>query len=307
MPNDDKNTMAPSTEKGLLIAHFGQHLIVEDKQGEFFHCHAKRTIGPLVTGDWVEWHKTTHNTGVITALLERQSVITKFDKKLKHKPIIANVDQLVIVVALNPKISLTTIDRYFVIAEYFKLRPVLVINKWDLHEEAAFAENLAEIQKYQTIIPDTYHISAETKAGFEALQVVLQGRCSLLAGQSGVGKSSLIRALIPNLNIRTSELSRNRNLGKHTTSASQLYHLPEGGDVIDSPGIRQFYLHHLDREAIIAGFPEFEPFWGKCQFRNCNHIQEPGCAIQQAVEKGLIQRFRLENLHALLSEQQTPF
>lgn len=293
-------------KKGRIIAHFGQHLIVEDGDGHFYHCQSKRSIGPLVTGDWVEWQALTHNTGVIHFLCERKSLISKFDRKLKNKPVIANVDQILVVVALKPKISHTTIDRYYVIAQHFGLAAILVVNKWDLKEDESFDDNLRMIQRYQAIFPNMLHISTKNREGMETLKSVLHDKCTLLAGQSGVGKSSIIREIIPDLKIRTGELSKHRNLGKHTTSASQLYHLPDGGNVIDSPGIRQFYLHHLEAEAIKSGFPEFAPFLGQCQFRNCQHQKEPGCAVKQAVTKGLIAEFRLENFHALLEEQQTP-
>ncbi len=291
-------------QEGLLIAHFGQYLIVEDQNGVFHNCAARKKLGSLVTGDRVMWQPLTNNTGVITTLKPRQSVITRFNKKLKQKPIIANVDQLVIVVALKPSISQTTIDRYLIIAEYFKLKSVLVVNKWDLKDESAFAPNLDYIKQYQSVVDEMVFVSSKQEQGLDSLLSVMQDKTNLLAGQSGVGKSSLISSFIPDLKLRTNELSKNGNLGKHTTSASQLYHLPNGGDVIDSPGIRQFYLTHLDENAIQNGFPELNAFKSQCQFRDCHHSHEPNCAIRQAIAQGLVQQFRLDNYHALLAEHE---
>ena len=298
----EKTKPAEKDQEGLLIAHFGQHLIVEDPNGKFHHCAARKKLGNLVTGDRVVWQAISHNTGVITALKPRQSVITRFNKKLRQKPIIANVEQLIIVVALKPSISPTTIDRYLIIAEYFNLKTVLVVNKWDLEEDPTFINNLDCIKRYDSVVDSVVHVSTKSEYGLPDLLLMMQDKTNLFAGQSGVGKSSLISYFIPDLKLRTNELSKNGNLGKHTTSASRLYHLPRGGDVIDSPGIRQFHLTHLDKMAIQDGFLEFGPFKGQCQFRNCQHSQEPGCAIHQAIEQGLVQHFRLNNYHTLLAE-----
>ena len=287
-------------QRGLLIAHFGVHLIVEDEQGNLHQCQHRQTIGPLVTGDRVIWRTFQDQTGVIVALEERKSLLIKPFGKHDVRPMASNVDLVVVVVAPLPPPSATTLDRYLVMAELLHLPCLIVINKIDLLEDEGHQAFLDHMQVYQNLGYPWVEASTHTEHGLDELKARLQSHTSILLGQSGVGKSSLISALVPDADILIGQLSTSSNLGKHTTTAARLYHLPKGGDLIDSPGIRRFGLWHLSKEVLIQGFKEFHPFIGACKFRNCKHIDEPECALKKAAEQGKIHARRLQNYHELL-------
>ncbi|MGE3320039.1 MAG: small ribosomal subunit biogenesis GTPase RsgA [Candidatus Berkiella sp.] len=288
-------------QPGLLVAHYGTTLIVENQDGQLFQCKLRQNLGTLVTGDEVVWQPIDESTGIVVACLDRRSVITK-PYKYGTKPVVANVDLMIVVLALLPKPQATSIDRYLIMAHSLALPVVIVVNKWDLvdgTEQSALEERLAA---YQALGYATIKVSTKTKLGIAELAASLKHHASILVGQSGVGKSSLLRTLIPDAKVHIQTLSHNDRLGRQTTTASSLYHLPGGGHIIDSPGIHQFKVEHFSAANILAGYPEFSPFLGQCQFRNCEHRNEPGCALIDAVQKKLIPGFRLDNYHTLLAQ-----
>jgi ribosome biogenesis GTPase / thiamine phosphate phosphatase len=294
-----------ATETGLVLSRFGQHADVEDRGGVVVRCNMRRSVASLVTGDRVVWRRSLQPTGgidgVIDAVEERSSVLLRPDFYDGLKPVAANIDLMIIVSAILPTLSLNIIDRYLVAAEITGIKPLLVINKVDLLSASELATVEQQLALYQTLGYDFLLVSAKTSAGMQQLLDYLHSGTSIFVGQSGVGKSSLMNSLMPGLAAHTQEVSTNSGLGQHTTTVSRLYHLPDGGDLIDSPGIREFALWHLSAEEVTRGFTEFTPWLGRCKFRDCKHIADPGCAIQHAVQTGEISQARYDSYVKILA------
>nr|WP_241199781.1 small ribosomal subunit biogenesis GTPase RsgA [Erwinia billingiae] len=297
---------------GVVISRFGMHADVEDADGSVHRCNIRRTIRSLVTGDRVLWRPGVEGSatvkGIVEAVHERTSVLTRPDFYDGVKPIAANLNQIVIVSAILPELSLNIIDRYLIASETLDVEPLLVLNKTDLLDDAGrkFVDKQMEI--YRRIGYRVLMVSSHQKNGLEELQAALIGRISIFAGQSGVGKSSLLNTLLGlelgANEILTNDVSDVSGLGQHTTTASRLYHFPQGGDVIDSPGVREFGLWHLEPEQITRGFVEFREFLGHCKFRDCKHDNDPGCALREAVENGKIDAARFESYHRILDSME---
>ncbi|AUX73912.1 small ribosomal subunit biogenesis GTPase RsgA [Erwinia pyrifoliae] len=306
-PEPDDNLFGEARD-GVAISRFGMHADVEDADGSVHRCNIRRTIRSLVTGDRVRWRPGVAGgatvKGIVEAVHERTSVLTRPDFYDGVKPIAANIDQIVIVSAILPELSLNIIDRYLVASETLGVEPLLVLNKTDLLDDEGreFVDEQMEI--YRHIGYRVLMVSSHKKEGLRELEGALTGRVSIFAGQSGVGKSSLLNALLGlelgSEEILTNDVSDVSGLGQHTTTAARLYHFPHGGDVIDSPGVREFGLWHLEPEQITRGFVEFRDYLGGCKFRDCKHDTDPGCAIRAAVDKGEIDASRFVNYHHIL-------
>lgn len=293
--------------EGRVISRLGMHADIEDAEGHLVRCNLRRTLTSLVTGDKVIWRAPISGVGkgIVEAVHERTSVLTRPDCYDGIKPIAANIDQIIIVSAIIPELSLNIIDRYLVASENLDIRPLLVLNKIDLLDDDS--NNLVDKQMdiYRNIGYDVMMVSKVLQQGLSPLRVALTDRISIFAGQSGVGKSSLLNHLLGlDINqqqpILTNDVSNNSGLGQHTTTASRLYHFPDGGDVIDSPGIREFGLWHLTPPQVTQGFIEFRDYLGGCKFRDCKHGNDPGCAIRTAVTEGKIATERYDNYHRIL-------
>ncbi|WP_261816135.1 small ribosomal subunit biogenesis GTPase RsgA [Vibrio gallicus] len=297
--------MLGETQKGLVITRFGQHADIEDlTSGEIQRCNLRRGIESLVSGDKVIWRKGLETmagiSGVVEAVEPRTSMLTRPDYYDGLKPVAANVEQMVIVSSVLPELSLPIIDRYLIASETLNIAPLLVLNKIDLTDEASLEQHKERLKIYTDIGYKVLLVSKQTGAGIEALQQELQGKINVFVGQSGVGKSSLVNALMPELDVEEGEISENSGLGQHTTTAARLYHFPLGGDLIDSPGVREFGLWHLEADEVTTAFVEFREYLGLCRFRDCKHINDPGCAIVEAVNNNKIHRSRFDNYHKII-------
>jgi len=301
--HDYDDSQLGESQEGLVISRFGKHTDVEAVDGKQYRCHIRRTVPSLVTGDRVVWRPTLDETsGIVEALHERHSVLTRPDYYDGLKPVAANIDQIIIVSAILPELSLNIIDRYLVACETVDIHPIIVLNKVDLldQEERQEIEEIMSI--YREIGYSLFYVSSYTDEGLNELEQQLKDKMSVFVGQSGVGKSSLLNRLLSadNVQIDVGEVSGTSGLGQHTTTAARLYHFPHGGDLIDSPGVREFGLWHLTPEQVTNGFIEFREYLGHCQFRDCKHLNDPGCAIRQAVEDGNISEIRFDHYHRIL-------
>jgi ribosome biogenesis GTPase len=290
---------------GLVIAHHGLTLEVEGADGSIRSCNKRQHLGPIVPGDRIKWQlDLVAGTGVVTAVEPRVSLLSRPDARGTLHAVAANVDQMCIVIAPTPAPNQTTIDRYLVAAANQNIEALLVLNKEDLLPVAPQQQALlALIKVYKSIGVATIVVSAKHKQNLELLYEQLTNKTSVVVGQSGVGKSSLIETLLPEIGIRTGELSAQTLLGKHTTTNSRLYHLSElHGNIIDSPGMREFPLWKLEAATLAQGFIEFRPYLMDCKYRNCTHLHEPSCGLITAVQADKISAMRLESYQKILTE-----
>ena len=218
----------------------------------------------------------------------------------KNKLIATNIDQLWLVVATEPHYQFELIDRYLILAENSNLSINIIVNKIELLDE--LDQLSKDFSLYQDINYQVHFVSIKKELNLDLLKKQLADKTNIFLGESGVGKSSLINTLIPDLELRVEEISSKTKLGKHTTTNTTIYHIPSGGDLIDSPGIREFQLDNFNAKEIVNGFREFKALVGKCRFRNCQHINEPDCAIKVALDSGDIHPSRYENYLNLLPE-----
>src|SRR5690606_28694422 len=302
----DTEDLGPE-QAGLVICHYGQQLEIEstaaDSAGQIYRCFQRTNLPPIATGDRVIWQAGSNGQGVVVALQERYSLMSRPNQQSVLRPVAANVSVVAIVIAPLPQPFSNLVDRYLVMAEHLGLKPLIVLNKSDIFDperDAAITEMLAI---YQDIGYPVIRVSSHSGAGMEALMNFLADQTVVFVGQSGVGKSSLINALRgpSGDEAAVGNLSTARDKGTHTTTAARLYHLPGSGDLIDSPGIREFGLWHMDAGQIFEGFVDFRPYTGACRFRDCSHQSEPGCALQAAVAEKKLHPQRLKSYFMLLS------
>ncbi len=286
--------------EGRVITRHGRNLSVRGEDGRLYHCLGRQHLGDPVCGDRVVWQPTGTGEGVVVALLERANVLARPDHSGRERPLAANIGHLAVVLAVAPPPVLGLLDQYLVAAETLGIEALVVLNKIDLAPDpAAFRDAFAP---YRRIGYPLFPVSARAGTGLAELRGRLRQGPGILVGQSGVGKSSLIQALLPDMEIQIQRISAATGQGCHTTSAATWYDLPGGGALIDAPGVRSFRLGRLGFRELEYGFRDIRPYAGHCRFGDCRHRDEPGCAVKAAVEAGGIDRGRYRSFLRLLNE-----
>ncbi len=308
-------------QQGLVITHFGKELEIlnlnNSETDKTTRCHIRANLQPIVCGDRVLWQKPEQHTetGIVEVLIDRNSVIERPRPYHDPKPIAANIDQIVLVFAMNPPPIVNLLDRYLVAAENAGIKITIVLNKSDLliteNTDTKIKEEINNlVALYQDLGYPVFKISCKENKASESttLQEIFSNKTSIIVGQSGVGKSSIINQLCVHTNAETGDVSDANAKGKHTTTTAKMYFIDnaiiEKGAIIDSPGIRDFALWHLSQEDIIDGLIEFRQFANNCKYRNCEHGVSEGCAIQAAINNGDIHPYRIASYQHILNSIQ---
>lgn len=300
--------------KGLVIKNTGSWYTVKTDDGQLIESKIKgnfrlkgiRSTNPVAVGDHVEIITNQEGTAFISAIEDRRNYIIRKSPNLSKQSHIlaANVDQALLVVTVNyPQTSTTFIDRFLASAEAYSVPVVLVFNKHDLLSEEELHYEKMMCTLYETVGYKCVEISAETGEDVEQLFPILKDKISLLSGNSGVGKSTLINRLIPHASQRTAEISDAHNTGMHTTTFSEMIELPGGGYLIDTPGIKGFGTFDIEKEELTSYFKEIFHFSKDCRFSNCTHTHEPGCAVIKAVEDHFIAASRYQSYLSMLEDK----
>ena len=307
MKNDKRsNQPSPMDEKiysGRIVTHYGNQLEVEilsgPLEGTTQRCHQRSSMTPLVTGDLITWKPDSMHTGIVMSQTDRSNVFGRYDGEGRFKPLASNLDCVLVVIAATPKAYLNLVDRYLVAIRKLELDAFILLNKVDLIDANKDQSLQRMMQIYSDLGYPILKVSAKSRLGFEALEKQLTGLTTVLVGQSGVGKSSLINQLGSYELAKVGNLSKNKYKGTHTTTTSRLYHL-ENFDLIDSPGIREFGLTKVTKQEVLNGFPEIQSLASNCKFRNCSHRNEPPCAIREGLKSGAIFQERLDSYQNIL-------
>jgi ribosome biogenesis GTPase len=299
--------------KGLVYKSTGSWYILRDPFGRSWNARIKGVLkleditstNPVAVGDWVDFEieSDAQNTALIDQILPRHNYINRQSPRHKHQHhiVAANLDQTVLVVTLRePRTSQGFIDRFLVAAEMYHVKPVFVFNKSDLYraKELQLFEALRDM--YQPLGYPVLLVSAEKQEGLDELNLVLRDKTTLMSGHSGVGKSSLLNVLFPGMNRKTQDVSGWSGKGQHTTTFAEMFDLPQGGKIIDTPGMREFGIVDLSKQELSHYFPEMKNRIQNCQFNNCLHGNEPGCAIKAAVNQGMIHEDRYVSYRTIL-------
>lgn len=300
--------------KGLVIKNTGSWYSVKTDTGKVVECKIKgnfrlkgiRSTNPVAVGDNVEIALNSEGTAFITHIEERRNYIIRKSQNLSKQSHIlaANVDQAFLIVTVNyPQASTTFIDRFLASAEAYSVPVVLVFNKCDILSDDERHYQQSMIHLYETIGYECREVSATTGEGVDGLHALLKGKITLLSGNSGVGKSTLINKILPEANLRTAEISDAHNTGMHTTTFSEMLELPEGGYIIDTPGIKGFGTFNMEPEELTSYFPEIFHFSKGCKFSNCTHTHEPGCAVLKAIDDHYIAQSRYQSYLNMLEDK----
>ena len=301
---------------GLVIRNTGSWYTVKtDDGGQLVDCKIKgnfrlkgiRSTNPVAVGDRVTIVPNQEGTAFITAIHDRRNYIIRKSSNLSKQShiIAANVDLAVLVVTVNyPQTATTFIDRFLASAEAYRIPVVLVFNKTDLLTDEELHYQQMMIDLYDTVGYEAIALSAETGEGMEKLEAALKDKTTVMSGNSGVGKSTLINRLIPGVNLKTAEISDAHNQGMHTTTFSEMLQLPSGGYIIDTPGIRGFGTFGIEPEELTSYFKEIFHFSKDCRFNNCTHTHEPGCAVLKALEEHYIAESRYQSYLSMMDDKE---
>ncbi len=287
------DTKSQDLHLGRVVSRYGNYADIEDEAGQIYRCAVRRTVSSLVAGDEVLWGLSGVNY-VIEAVKPRRSELLRPDFYDGLKVVAANIDLILIVASLEPQLSTNIIDRYLISCEYESIQPIIIVNKVDLISQSELANLQEHLSFYTQLGYEVFYTSVRTASSIVELRERIRLSNSILVGQSGVGKSSLLNALTDNSQALTQNLSQTSGLGQHTTTCTRLYHI-DNGTILDSPGVREFGLWHLPGEKLVSGYREFRPYLGKCRFKDCQHLNEIGCAIRDAVAQGEIAEERYAN------------
>ncbi|NVO19105.1 MAG: ribosome small subunit-dependent GTPase A [Bacteroidetes bacterium] len=301
--------------EGIVIKSTGSWSSVRTEDGRIVECrlkgqfriHGIRTTNPVAVGDHVQFDfEKDSGQGIIYDILKRRNYIIRKSINLsKSAHIIAsNIDRLYVIASIEqPRTSTGFIDRVLVTAEAYHIPATIVFNKIDLYRESSVIRYTELMTLYSSVGYGVFAVSAKTGLGIDRLKADLKDHVSLFTGHSGVGKSALMNALEPNLNIRTGEISDYHSKGMHTTTFAEMHQLTQGGYIVDTPGIKEFGLVHFESQEIAERFPEFRDLLPGCHYKNCTHIHEPGCAVKEALALGKINQGRYSNYLGILNDE----
>ncbi len=303
------------TLKGTVVRSTGSWYSVLGSDGHFIDCRLKgkfkmkgiRTTNPIAVGDHVAYHlQDEGETGLITNILPRRNyIIRKATKLSKASHILAaNLDQAIIIATLaEPRTSTGFIDRFLITAEAYHIPAVIIFNKTDLYNDKLRDDLQTLIGIYTQVGYPCYLTSAIRGEGLEGVKELIRDKVSLLAGHSGVGKSALINAIEPGLDLKTQPISQTHLKGIHTTTFAHMFRLSFGGFIIDTPGIKEFGLYELEKATLAERYPEMRALMHACRYANCTHMHEPGCAVKQALEDGKVSKLRYEGYLRIMNEE----
>lgn len=296
----EKLADANAENSALIIAHMGSQIIAQ-QHGCLIPCSWRRQSADIAINDRVLIAQNPDGSAAVEAIYPRSNVLYKWQGR-KAKAIAANLDRLLIVIAVEPDWQAPLVDRYLIAAREAGIEPALLINKTDLLDETAAAALESRLAPYRALDIPLFKASIHSGCGMDAIDSWLQGKQTILCGQSGVGKSSLIRRLVPDADIWVQNISAATGLGKHTTTNLRLYPITANTAIIDTPGVRGFAITHLSKSTILAGFPDITPHAEHCRFNDCRHQNEPDCGVRAALVQGKIYPERWQSLQQLLTE-----
>lgn len=298
-----KLTQAEKANEALVVAHMGSQIIVEH-QGKLIACSWRRHTADIAINDTVAISYSSDGSAVVEAIYPRKNALYKWQGR-KTKAIASNLDNLLIVIAVEPDWQTALVDRYIIVAQENEIQPAILLNKIDLANPEKQRELTQRLAPYHSLHIPIFITSINHNNNLASLENWLDNQQTILCGQSGVGKSSLIRHLIPDADIWIQNISEATGLGKHTTTNLRRYPVNANTAVIDTPGVRGFAVTHLDRDTILTGFPDITPYANQCKFNDCQHQNEPDCGVQNALKSGKINPKRWQSLQQLLSELPT--
>lgn len=287
------------SKRGLVVTAFGRQFIVE-VDGVNYQAVTKAKKTEYVVGDQVAVDMINSEQVQITELLKRKSLVYRSDMH-KSKIIASNIDQILIVIAAKPNCNINFLNNCLIFAASEKIEPIILLNKMDLSESQDLAQHIEALYQEQ-LGYSVIKLAAINECA--SLMPLLKHKSSLLIGQSGVGKSTITNQLIPDANTRVNIITKSENSGRHTTTNATLYHLDTDSIIIDCPGLQEFGLYHLDIDQLIDYFPELSEHLGECRFRNCRHLNEPGCMVTELFKAGKMDELRFNLLQSLTESLQ---